>query len=251
MTAPHEIVHAYRNGGMNLDASLEAIWKALPDYVQGDNSSIAVVDGSGSMTLPIGHGSLTASDVATGLGLYFAERLQGAFKDKYITFSESPRLVDFSETTSLCERIKVADSYDEVANTNVKAVFDLILETAVDNDLKQSELPRNVVVFSDMEFDRCAEPCGEDAQRTLFGVITERYNAHGYRLPRLVFWNINSRTNTIPLKENKNGKALMSGFSPALVKMALSGVLDPFALLLETLNAPRYAPVETALASIA
>ncbi len=251
VTAPHEIVRAYRNGEMNPDASLEAVWKALPDYVQGDSSSIAVVDGSGSMTLPIGHGSLTASDVATGLGLYFAERLQGAFKDKYITFSRRPRLVDFSQTTSLCEKIKVANSYCECANTDVEAVFDLILETAVDNGLKQGELPRNVVVFSDMEFDRCAEPCGENAQEILFGVISKRYNAHGYRLPRLVFWNINGRTNAIPLKENKNGVALMSGFSPALVKMVLSGVLDPFALLLETLNAPRYAPVDTVLADIA
>ena len=251
VTAPHEIVRAYRNGNMNLDASLEAIWKALPDYVQGDSSSIAVVDGSGSMTCRIAQGSLTASDVATGLGLYFAERLQGAFKDKYITFSRRPRLVDFSKATSLCEKIKVADSYDECANTNIEAVFNLILKTAVDSGLKQSELPKNVVIFSDMEFDHCAEPCEEGAQRTLFGTIAQRYKDHGYTLPRLVFWNINSRTNAVPLKQNENGVALLSGFSTAIVKMALSGTLDPFALLLETLNAPRYAHVETALTSVA
>ena len=251
VTAPHEIVRAYRNGGMNLDASLEAIWKALPDYVKGDNSSIAVVDGSGSMTSHIADGNLTASDVATGLGLYFAERLQGAFKDKYITFSEHPQLVDFSHTNSLCEKIRVADSYDECANTNIEAVFNLILETAVDNSLKQSELPKNVVIFSDMEFDSCAEPSGEGVQRTLFENISRKYKEQGYKLPRLVFWNINSRTNAVPMRENENGVALISGFSTTLSQMALSGTLDPFTLLLETLNAPRYTPVETALDSVA
>ena len=251
VTAPHEIVRAYRNGGMNLDASLEAIWKALPDYVSGDNSSIAVVDGSGSMTRNVGNGNLTTSDVATGLGLYFAERLQGAFKDKYITFSEYPQLADFSQTTSLCEKIRVADSYDECANTDIEAVFNLILETAVDNRLKQSELPKNVVILSDMEFDQCAEPFGEDAQRTLFENISCKFKMQGYRLPRLVFWNINSRTNAVPMKQNENGVALISGFSTTLAQMALSGILDPFTLLLETLNAPRYTPVETALDGVA
>ena len=252
VTAPHEIIRAYRNGSMNLDASLEAIWKALPDYAQGDNSSIAVVDGSGSMTRTIGHGNLTASDVATGLGLYFAERLQGAFKDKFITFSERPRLVDFSQTKTLCEKINVSHAYCEAANTNIEAVFDLILETAVDNGLKQAELPKNVVIFSDMEFDSCAEPFGDEAQKTLFENISLKYKRHRYKLPRLVFWNINGRTNAIPMRENDNGVALMSGFSPALVKIALSGgTLSPLALMLETLNAPRYAPVEAALAHVA
>ena len=251
VTAPHEIVRAYRNGEMNLDASLEAIWKALPDYVSGDNSSIAVVDGSGSMTSTIGDGNLTASDVATGLGLYFAERLQGAFKDKYITFSQHPQLVDFSHAKSLCEKIRVAESYDECANTNIEAVFNLILETAVDNCLKQSELPKNVVIFSDMEFDYCAKPCGEGVQRTLFENFSETYKEFGYRLPRLVFWNINSRTNAVPMRKNENGVALISGFSTTLAKLALSGTLDPFTLLQEALNAPRYAPVETALDSVA
>jgi len=251
VTAPHEIVRAYRNGGMNLDASLEAIWKALPDYVKGDNSSIAVVDGSGSMTSTIGNGNLTAADVATGLGLYFAERLQGAFKDKYITFSEHPQLADFSHVNSLCEKIRVARSYNECANTNIEAVFNLILKTAVDNSLKQSELPKNVVIFSDMEFDYCAEPCGEGVQRTLFENLSETYREFGYRLPRLVFWYINSRTNAVPMRENENGVALLSGFSTALAKLALSGTLDPFSLLLEALNAPRYASVEMALDSVA
>jgi hypothetical protein len=251
VTAPHEIVRAYRNGGMNLDASLEAIWKALPDYVNGDNSSIAVVDGSGSMTSHIADGNLTASDVAIGLGLYFSERLQGAFKDKYITFSEHPQFVDFSHAQSLCEKIKVAKSYNECANTNIEAVFNLILKTAVANRLKQSELPKNVVIFSDMEFDECAEPWGEDVQRTLFENISRKYKMQGYKLPRLVFWNINSRTNSVPMRENENGVALISGFSTNLAKMALSGTLDPFSLLLEALNAPRYASVEMALDSVA
>jgi len=254
VTAPHEIVQAYRYhdwyvcGGLGQrDASLEALWKALPDYVQGDNSSIAVVDSSGSMFKDM---HPAPCDVATGLGIYFAEHLSGAFKGKYITFSSRPQLVDVGKVDSLHEKLLIADEYAEISNTNIKAVFDLILRTAIDNSLPQDELPRNIIIFSDMEFDYCAEPQDPDAQKVLFEVIAQKYAEAGYKLPRLVFWNICGRTNGIPLQRNENGVALMSGFSTALVQMALRGTLDPFALLLETLNAPRYDKIDKALDSV-
>ena len=110
--------------------------------------------------------------------------------------------------------------------------------------MTQDDMPQNVLVLSDLEFDRMTS--GRTDKR-LFEELADRYEAHGYKLPRLVFWNIMSRTGTIPVKENEAGVALVSGFSPAIVKMVLSNSTDPFECLLEQLNSERYAPVENAV----
>ena len=263
---PHDIVNKYGRGYSMKpkDATLEALWKALPNTVNGCGNTIVVADGSGSMTCGVDPKSnVTALDVANALAIYFAERSSGQFKDKYITFSENPQFVDFSNCNSLHAKLQMARAHNEVANTNIEKVFDLILTTAVNNRMRQEDLPANVLIISDMEFDSCATS-GESAPRQrygyfyysvgtvaptqrLFEVIAQRYAMYGYKMPRLVFWNVNSRTGTIPVKENDLGVALVSGFSVNVVKMVMSGKTDPFECLLETLNSERYDPVDKAL----
>lgn len=256
---PHDIVHKYTNSGRypkSMDATLEELWKALPDNVNGCGNTIVVADGSGSMTCRVGNTNVSALSVANALAIYFAEHSSGEFKDKYITFSENPQLVDFSHCTSLHQKLQVAASHTEVANTNIEKVFELILNTAIKNKMTQEEIPQNVLIVSDMEFDGCAT-CGNDNSwysanrptQKLFDTIAQKYAAAGYKLPRLVFWNVNSRTGTIPVKENDLGVALVSGFSTNICKMVMSGETDPYKCLLETLNAERYDAVETALKS--
>ena len=258
---PHDIVHKYsaRNGwyGNRLnakDAAIEALWKALPNTIQGCENTIVVADGSGSMNTTVDDNSkVTALEVANALAIYFAERSSGEFKDKYITFSERPQLVDFSNADSLHDKLQIAFTHSEVANTNIEKVFDLILTTAINNHMHQEAIPKNILIISDMEFDNCAT-CGNSGgyynhrpDQRLFEVIAKRYIDAGYQLPRLVFWNVNSRTGTIPVKENDLGVALVSGFSVNVAKMVMSGKTDPFECLLETLNSERYAPIEEAL----
>lgn len=262
---PHDIVHKYMDSNWT-DETLEALWKALPDTVQGCSNTIVVADGSGSMTCKVDPKSgMTALDVANALAIYFAERSSGQFKDKYITFSENPQFVDFGRCRTLHGKLQKALAHNECANTNIEKVFDLILTTAVNNRMRQEDLPANILIISDMEFDACARSGGQAVQATdwwgrpytryvsqrpdqrLFKVIAQRYAQYGYKLPRLVFWNVNSRTGTIPVKENDLGVALVSGFSVNVAKMVMSGKLDPFECLLETLNSERYAPVEKAL----
>ena len=249
---PHDIVHRYSL--QKNDVALEEMWKALPDYVKENGNTICVADGSGSMSWGgLSGTSVTALNVANALAIYFAERSSGQFKNKYITFSERPKLVDFSHCTSLRDKIRLALSHNECANTNVEAVFDLILQTAINGNMKQKDMPTNILILSDMEFDACAVSSRRSGysnakvDQRLFSVIAKRYADHGYKLPRLVFWNICSRTGTIPLKENELGVALVSGFSPSIVKMVLSNSTDPFECLLEQLNSERYAPVEQAV----
>ena len=261
---PHDIVHRYvENCGYNwkampVDDTLEELWKALPDYVEGAGSTICVSDGSGSMASRVGNTEVTCLDVANSLSIYFAERCGGQFQNKFITFSERPRLVDLAGGRNLKEKIEIARRYNEVANTNVEAVFELILDTAVQNHMRQEDMPASVLILSDMEFDAAAGygqvrymnarlVKTETPDRRLFTMLSERYEAAGYHLPRLVFWNICSRTGTIPVRENKLGVALVSGFSTTIMKMVLSGETDPFLCLLEQINSPRYDAVEERL----
>lgn len=241
---PHDVVNKYYNGYMikGKDDALEQLWKALPDYVKGNSNTICVADGSGSMYGTVGKTNVTAISVANSLAIYFAERCQGAFKNKYITFSQNPQLVDLSKGKTLREKLVIADNYAEVANTDIKAVFNLILTTAVKYKMKQNELPSNVLILSDMEFDNCArfgDNYVSDDER-LFDGIKEEFENAGYKLPRLIFWNIVSRTLGIPLKENDLGVALVSGFSPVALKMVMSNELDPYVCLVKQLADARY-----------
>lgn len=243
---PHDIVSKYskrHNEFWRLvvdkeDATLEEMWKALPDLVQGCGNTIVVADSSGSMRCKVNPKSQdTALDVANALAIYFAERSSGEFKDKYITFSERPQLVDLSKGETLKDKLNIAYAYDEVADTNIEATFDLILQTAINSNATQDEIPANVLIISDMEFNMAT--CGRPDE-ALFQTIEAKFAAAGYKMPRLVFWNVNSRTNTIPVKENELGVALVSGFSVNVIKMVMSGKLDPYEVLVEQLMSPRY-----------
>ncbi len=254
---PHDIVHKYTGNGWDAtvkeyDPALEELWKALPDYVQGQGNTICVADGSGSMTITVGGTNVSCLSVANALAIYFSERSSGALKDKYITFSRTPKLVNFARCKSLHDKIGKALAHNEVADTNIEAVFDLILATAIKHKMKQTDMPKNVLILSDMEFNACCTSnsygSADDPQfERLFTVIADKYKQHGYLLPRLIFWNICSRSMTVPLRENSLGVALVSGFSPAVMQMVLSGELDPFKCLLEQLNKERYQPVEDAV----
>ena len=241
---PHEIVARYNIWDV-LDASLEALWGALDDTVSGNDNTLVVADGSGSMHW-YHDGNVRPIDVANALAIYFAERAGGNFKDKYITFSSHPQLVDLSGADSLREKLLVARTHNEVANTNIKATFDLILETAVNNSMKNEDMPKNILIISDMEFDRATT---SGVNETLFATIQREYKELGYDVPRLVFWNVASRSGAIPVKENALGVALVSGFSVSIVNMVMSGELDPYACLVSSLNTERYAPIEVALGS--
>lgn len=244
---PYEILSKYTSK-CKVDDTLEELWKALPDVSIAENT-LVVADGSGSMYTRISNTSnANAIDVANSLAIYCAEHAKGPYQNKYITFSKSPQYVDFSNKSTLYGKMLYAREFNEVANTNIEAVFDLILETAISNNLSQEELPRNVLIISDMEFDVARTRTYNENK--LFNIINNKYNDNGYQMPRLIFWNVCSRTNTIPLKENENGLVLVSGFSQNILNMVMSNKLDPYEVLIETLNSDRYKPVKDALKTV-
>lgn len=252
---PHEIVHNYTSplyDGWHLriksyDETLEYLWKSLTDYVDGEGFSMFVRDGSGSMTDRIGNTNTTCLDVSTALAIYFSEHCKGEYKDNFITFSNRPKVIDLSNCSSLREKIEKCYTEDDWTNTDIYKVFKLVLDVAVKNQYAQEQLPKNIVILSDMEFD---DATTTRDHKTLFETIQAEYLLHGYDLPRLVFWNVCSRTGTIPLKTNKNGVCLVSGFNPTIMDMVLSGELDPYKCLVNKLNSSRYDAVEKAVKNL-
>jgi hypothetical protein len=177
-------------------------------------------------------------EVAVSLGMYFAERNKGKFKNHFITFSENPQLVEI-KGKDILEKLRYCVSYNEVANTNIQKVFELILNTAVKYSLPQRELPETVYIVSDMEFDWCAK----DAEITNFEYAKKLFASHGYKLPKVVFWNVQSRNTQQPVTMNEQGVALVSGCTPRLFSLVMEGDIDPYHFMMEVIGNERYAKI--------
>jgi hypothetical protein len=208
-------------------------WEALPNFV-GDANILPMVDVSGSMRCPAA-GSLMCLEVAVSLGLYCADKNTGAFKDLVLTFSGSPKLVKLlGDVVQKTEQLKSADWG---MNTDISRAFDKVLDTAVSAKVPASEMPKMLLIFSDMQFDRCA--AFDDSAMQM---AARKFNAAGYELPKIVFWNLNAQDNA-PVKSTEAGVALVSGFSPALMQALLAGDLSEFtpeAIMLKTVMSDRY-----------
>jgi len=215
-----------------------AQWEALPNYV-GDANVLPIVDVSGSMTSPAGgynsKSGVTCLDVSVSLGLYLADKNKGKFKDTFLTFSGKPELLNL-EGNILDKAKQMVDSKWEM-NTNLHAAIEKILQVAIEGNVPQEEMPQTLLILSDMQFDQCAR-----YDDTAMQMIARKYADAGYSMPNIVFWNLSAHDN-VPAKFDDNGVALVSGFSPAIVKGVLAADLDNFtpeAIMLKTIMSDRY-----------
>ena len=233
---PYEIITPFFHKNVS-DAERKAInttWISQEDF-GNDENALAVIDGSGSM---YGGSNPIPATVALSLGIYFAEKNKGAFKNHFITFSESPQLVEI-KGEDILDKVRYCHNYNEVANTNIQKVFELILNAAKKNSVPQEELPKKLYIISDMEFDYCTE----DSSLTNFEYAKKLFKKAGYELPEVVFWNVASRNRQQPVTKNEQGVALVSGCTPRLFSMVASGTLNPYAFMLEVIENERYAKI--------
>ena len=215
-------------------AMLNATWESLPDF-GGNEDAIAVIDTSGSMYCD---GKPIPAAVALSLGLYFAEHNKGKFKNNFIEFSQRPQLIEIKGETFV-DRLRYITTFNEVADTNLEAVFDLILNTAVKNRVRQEEMPAKLIIISDMEFNACVQ----NASETNFNHAKKKYEAKGYQLPEVIFWNVACRNRQQPVTMNEQGVALISGATPRIFEMVVGGNLSPYTFMLEVLESERYAKI--------
>lgn len=212
------------------DRVLEEQWKALPNFVEGENNVLVMADTSGSMEgLPMA--------TSIGLAIYFAERNKGAYKDLFMTFSEHPEFVHLRGDT-LKSKIECVESI--VANTDLEAAFNLILKVAKENDVPQEEMPKALVIISDMQFDGGQVRCGRS--ETFFKSMQRKFAEAGYEMPVTIYWNVEERTKgTFQAKRNENGVVLVSGHSTSTFKAVISNIgKTPWDFMVETLSNPMY-----------
>jgi hypothetical protein len=224
---PYQIYASVNSSYTN---TLEALWRALPDYTQGKNA-LVVADVSGSM-------SGQPMSVSVSLALYFAERNKGIFKDHFITFSGTPLLQQIKGKT-LLERMSSIEQAHWEQNTNLQKVFEMLLEVAIANNVPESEMPSTLYIISDMEFDSCTTGVSN------FEDIKFKYLRSGYMLPNLVFWNVDASGKNVPVRSNEYGVSLVSGFSPVIFKIAVENKTAQ-QIMLDTVNAERYAVIKLA-----
>lgn len=218
------------------DETLEQLWNA--QEAAKDYEDILIIrDGSASMCQQLtGNSSVTALSVADSITLYCAEHNKNeSFKNRFITFSNRPQMVDISMCQTLRDKLRRFHRFDDYSNTDIEATFDLILDTAVKNHLPQEELPSACLIISDMQFDQAT---AHDDNTTVIESCRQKFEALGYTMPRLIFWNVSVYAhNTIPVQMHPSGVILVSGFSKSIVDMVVSRELNPETALKAELDA--------------
>lgn len=223
------------------DDTIEAQWKALPDYVQSKKAIMAVVDLSGSMSSHVPGMNMSCWVAAVSMGLYLAQRNTGPFHNILMSFDSKATFITLNDHHSLAQNFSTVQRHHTAMGTNVQSVFEELLKLAVNERIPQWEMPEKVFIFSDMQFNWAG-------QQTNFEAIKKQYVKAGYEMPTLVFWNLNSRVDETPVTKDETGTMLVGGFSPSVMKNALNGkITTPMDLMMDVINDPIYKPVLEAL----
>ena len=235
---PNEYVHKILGGTGDVNL-VDAMWKEYVSHFKNTLSdSIVVCDVSGSMEF----GSMTGPQPISssiGMALWFAHFCRGEFHNKVITFSTKPSMISVdTDNLGFTQNVNLLKNADWGGNTDIEKVFMLILNAAIKSKTAPEDMPKNVITISDMEFDgACRGRCKE----RLFETISKAYLASGYTLPKMIFWNVAQRNaSVVPMVGNENGLILVSGNSPIISEMILTGELTPRKAILKILNDGRY-----------
>ena len=241
---PYEVVHKAVEGGCGWNynfnkisdtdrAIIEKYWKNLPDYLNGkDCKMMCVVDTSGSMT---GAEASAPINVAIGLGMYCAERIGGAFKDHYISFSSKPRLIKI-EGVDFVDKVRRIYRTNLCQNTDIEATFRMLKNVALAS--KPEDVPETIVIISDMQIDSMSVGrWSSDKTATEMERIREDWEREGLKCPKLVYWNVRAKNNTI--LDSGEDVTFVSGMSPVIFEQVISGVTG-YDLMLQKLGSERY-----------
>ena len=234
---PYEIIRKCMDADLadSIDRrTLDTVWRSMSDSLSAEmkgKNALAVIDGSGSMYTKAEPAPI---HIALSLGIYFAERTEGYFRDHFITFSERPRLVEI-KGDDIYSKVKYCMNYNEVANTNLEKTFVLLLKTALKNNIPQKEMPEYLYIISDMEFDCCTI-----YDETIFNAMKKLYSEHGYKLPQIVFWNVNHLSYQVPVTKDEKGAVLVSGFSKNLFNYFIQAGSTPLEFMKSVLDSERY-----------
>ena len=229
---PYDVVKSLKFGN---GAVADAQWEALPNFV-GDAKILPLVDVSGSMSVGSGVTGVTCLDIAIGLGMYLSSKTSSDFKDMFMTFSTRPKIEVLKG--SLQNKYKQLSRANWEMSTNLHGAFEELLRVATKGNVAPENMPDTILILSDMQFNQCVRH-----DDTALQMIRRKYKGAGYKVPNIVFWNLNSKTTGSPVKMDDKGVALVSGFSPAIMAQVLGADPDeftPLAMMLKTIMSERY-----------
>ena len=210
------------------DAAVEAQWRQLPNYVEPGTNAIVIADTSGSM---MGRPICTS----VGLAIYFAERNVGAYHNMWMSFSANPKIHVLKGDT-LAQKIETLNKSDWGMNTDLKAAFNLVLNIAEKNDVPPEEMPKSLIVISDMEIDACG-----NRDWTFYDKMAHKFEKRGYQIPNIIFWNVDSRHDVFHADSKRKGVQLCSGQSTTVFKQMLSCIgMTPVEAMQKVINSERY-----------
>ena len=239
---PYDIIEKYTGTdtwymdfkNLKQDDMLEAQWKALPNYVEGNANALVIADTSGSMS-----GRPMAS--AVGLAIYFAERNIGAYHNLWMSFSADSKVQKLKGDT-LAQKLDSIDTEHWQNNTNLYRAFTHILNIALKNNVPADEMVKSLIVISDMEIDQCA-----DKSWLFYDAMKRRYAEAGYEIPNVVFWNVDSRHDIFHADGKRKGVQLCSGQSASTFKTLMASIgMTPIEMMVKTLNDKRYEKITVA-----
>lgn len=235
---PYQVIDKILNRHHNdiTVAEAEMFWKNLANF-EVDPNALVVADVSGSMEgMPL--------NVCISLALYFSERAKGVFNNRFITFSKSPKLQSVVGE-NIFDRVNSINTAQWDMNTNLEAVFNLVLNSAVNFSVPADEMVKTLYIISDMEFDSCVN-CKSSQVETFYDTMKVKFINAGYRIPRLVFWNVNARNdNNFPVTKNTENTCMISGFSPSVLQYLDTGILPTTEeMMLTVVNSERYNKIE-------
>ena len=236
---PYDIVEkvlemSWRGVKVSEDDVLEAQWRQLPDYVEPGTNALVIADTSGSM-----YGRPMATSV--GLAVYFAERNTGPYHNMFMSFSGTSN-IQMLKGETLAQKISSMDMNDWAGNTNLKAAFQHVLEIAVQNHVAKEDMPKSLIVISDMEIDYCG-----DKDWTFYEMMSQKFSEYGYQIPNVIFWNVASRHDVFHADKSRTGVQLVSGQSAAVFRQVMQCVgLNPVEAMEKIINSERYAAITIA-----
>lgn len=227
---PYDIVEKVLYGGEN-SKLLEAQWRQLPNYVEEVTNAIVMADVSGSM-----YGRPMATSI--GLAIYFAERNKGEYQNLFMTFSSRPDIVEVKGET-LYQKVRNASRAAWGGSTNLQAAFIKVLDIAIKGNVTKEEMPKSIIVVSDMEIDYCG-----NKDWSFYDKMKDLYESHGYEIPNIVFWNVDSRNDVFHADKTRKGVQLCSGQSVTVFKQLIESIgYTPVEMMEKVINSERYEPI--------
>lgn len=234
---PHDCVRTVLHGDPEIG---EAQFNELPNFLEGVEERIIVIsDTSGSMQTNIS-GSVEAIHISQGMALYCSAKISkdNPFHKKFIGFCSEGKFKNWNDM-DFAQAIQNRNIFDgAVGSTRIDKALDLILETAKFFNLANEQIPTTLLIISDMQFYSGSGIYGAGCSNsdTEINQALNKWTKANYNKPKIIYWNTDGYAGS-PEVANSYNVALISGFSPAILKAIFSAEdFSPRAIMLKALE---------------